>query len=165
MTTSRHILLGGSGSTHQTTPRTWFNSHWQLITDGTCVLPALCPCGPGPEVVGLIGFMPTWVHWRVVPWRTTNCFYVLWSNLCGWVFQANTVMFPKKHISLVPLSKNPVKQSHVGLVFCLVMCLWGGSIASMRVSHSNVSDSATPWTVAHQAPLSMEFCRQEYWSS
>ena len=23
---------------------------------------------------------------------------------------------------------------------------------------------ATPWTVAHQAPLSMGFCRQEYWS-
>ena len=22
----------------------------------------------------------------------------------------------------------------------------------------------TPWTVAHQAPLSMGFCRQEYWS-
>ena len=21
-----------------------------------------------------------------------------------------------------------------------------------------------PWTIAHQAPLSMEFCRQEYWS-
>jgi len=28
-----------------------------------------------------------------------------------------------------------------------------------------VSNSfATPWTVAHQAPLSMEFSRQEYWS-
>ena len=26
------------------------------------------------------------------------------------------------------------------------------------------SDSATPWTVAHQAPLSMGFSRQEYWS-
>ena len=24
--------------------------------------------------------------------------------------------------------------------------------------------SATLWTVAHQAPLSMEFCREEYWS-
>ena len=24
--------------------------------------------------------------------------------------------------------------------------------------------SATPWTVAHQAPLSMRFSRQEYWS-
>ena len=23
---------------------------------------------------------------------------------------------------------------------------------------------ATPWTVAHQAPLSLEFSRQEYWS-
>ena len=25
-------------------------------------------------------------------------------------------------------------------------------------------DSATPWTVTHQAPQSMEFSRQEYWS-
>ena len=32
------------------------------------------------------------------------------------------------------------------------------------VSHSVVSDSANPWTVAHQAPLSIEFSRQEYWS-
>ena len=27
-----------------------------------------------------------------------------------------------------------------------------------------MSDSATPWTVALQAPLSMGFSRQEYWS-
>ena len=27
-----------------------------------------------------------------------------------------------------------------------------------------MSDSETPWTVARQAPLSMEFFRQEYWS-
>ena len=32
------------------------------------------------------------------------------------------------------------------------------------VSHSVVSDSVTPWTVAQQAPLSMEFSRQGYWS-
>ena len=33
------------------------------------------------------------------------------------------------------------------------------------LSPSVVSDSfATLWTVAHQAPLSMEFARQEYWS-
>ena len=32
-------------------------------------------------------------------------------------------------------------------------------------SHSVASDSfATPWTVARQAPLSMGFPRQEYWS-
>ena len=27
-----------------------------------------------------------------------------------------------------------------------------------------VFNSVTPWTVAHQAPLSMEFSKQEYWS-
>jgi len=27
-----------------------------------------------------------------------------------------------------------------------------------------VSDSAAAWTVARQAPLSLEFSRQEYWS-
>ena len=31
-------------------------------------------------------------------------------------------------------------------------------------SHSVVSDSATPWTAAYQAPTSMGFSRQEYWS-
>ena len=43
----------------------------------------------------------------------------------------------------------------------------------MRYSHtikyiacmlSHVQLLATPWTLAHQAPLSMEFSRQEYWS-
>ena len=31
-------------------------------------------------------------------------------------------------------------------------------------SLSRVRLSATPWTVAHQASLSMEFSKQEYWS-
>ena len=34
----------------------------------------------------------------------------------------------------------------------------------MSDSHSVVNDSATLWTVAYQAPLSMGFSRQEYWS-
>ena len=35
---------------------------------------------------------------------------------------------------------------------------------SESVSHSVMPDSATLWTTAHQAPLSTEFSRQEYWS-
>ena len=35
---------------------------------------------------------------------------------------------------------------------------------SESVSCSVMSDSATPWTIAHQAHLSIEFSRQEYWS-
>ena len=34
----------------------------------------------------------------------------------------------------------------------------------MCVSHSVISASVTPWTVAHLIALSMEFSRQEYWS-
>ena len=39
-----------------------------------------------------------------------------------------------------------------------LVCMHACSVASV------VSDSATPWTVARQAPLSMGLSRQEYWS-
>ena len=38
-------------------------------------------------------------------------------------------------------------------------------LCACTLSHfSSIQLSATPWTVAHQAPLSMGFSRQEYWS-
>ena len=41
---------------------------------------------------------------------------------------------------------------------CVCMCVW-------VLSHfSSVQLFTTLWTVAYQAPLSMEFSRQEYWS-
>ena len=45
--------------------------------------------------------------------------------------------------------------------FCLLCALFCTCVLS-RFSH--VQLFATPWTVAHQAPLSMVFSRQEYWS-
>ena len=38
------------------------------------------------------------------------------------------------------------------------------SFLHLSVTSSVMSDSMTPWTVAHQAPLSMGLLRQEYWS-
>ena len=38
---------------------------------------------------------------------------------------------------------------------CCCCCCWVASV---------MSDSATPWTAAYQAPPSMGLCRQEYWS-
>ena len=35
---------------------------------------------------------------------------------------------------------------------------------SVCVNHSVVSDSVTTWTIVHQAPLSIEFSRQQNWS-
>ena len=44
----------------------------------------------------------------------------------------------------------------MSLILSSMMCM---------LSHlSHVQLFATLWTVAHQAPLSMEFFRQEYWS-
>ena len=43
--------------------------------------------------------------------------------------------------------------------------LWPTSSSRVKSSHSVVSSSLRPqWTVAHQAPPSMGFSRQEYWS-
>ena len=43
--------------------------------------------------------------------------------------------------------------------------LWNFPGRNTRVkSLSHVQLFGTPWTVAYQAPLSMEFPRQEYWS-
>ena len=55
------------------------------------------------------------------------------------------------------------------------LCPWSGKqrwtygkhayiIWSESVNCSDVSDSIIPWTVTHQASLSMGFSRQEYWS-
>ena len=43
---------------------------------------------------------------------------------------------------------------------CVYLCLLKVKVKSL----SRVWLFATPWTVAHQAPLSMGFSRQEYWS-
>ena len=40
----------------------------------------------------------------------------------------------------------------------------GEGSVHVRQSLSRVQLFTTPWTVAHQAPLSMEFSRQEHWS-
>ena len=42
--------------------------------------------------------------------------------------------------------------------------IYGSVQFSSVQSLSRVQLFATPWSVAHQAPLSMEFSRQEYWS-
>ena len=53
---------------------------------------------------------------------------------------------------------SPGKNTGVGCPFLLQ---W---IKVKMKSLSCVQLSATPWTAAHQAPLSMGFSRQEYWS-
>ena len=46
----------------------------------------------------------------------------------------------------------------------LAKARWHAASISESVSHSVMSNSVTPWTVAHQAPPSMGFSRQGYWN-
>ena len=65
-------------------------------------------------------------------------------------------------ISAVPKKKNTrvtveERSTIFGFrVWCVCVCVC--------VSCLVMSDSVTPWTVAHQAPLSIGFSRQEYWN-
>ena len=46
------------------------------------------------------------------------------------------------------------------IFLCVYVC-----VCACMLSHFSCAQLfVTPWTVAHQAPLSMRFSRQEYWS-
>ena len=49
---------------------------------------------------------------------------------------------------------------YTSLFFNFLFCIERKKVRSL----GRVQLFATPWTVAHQAPPSMEFSRQEYWS-
>ena len=56
---------------------------------------------------------------------------------------------------------------NLSVCVCLKVYVGGRYVmgnSKVKSSRSVVSNFATPWTVACQAPLSMEFSRQEYWS-
>ena len=55
---------------------------------------------------------------------------------------------------------SPGKNTGVGCHF-LLQCM---KVKSESEELSRVQPSATPWTAAYQAPPSMGFSRQEYWS-
>jgi len=57
--------------------------------------------------------------------------------------------------------KQQFKRRNFFLCYVEKICM---CIISLRYSLSHMQVFATPWTVAHQAPLSMGFSRQEYWS-
>ena len=60
----------------------------------------------------------------------------------------------------VPVKESPASSADllVFLALCHLVCVCVPS------HFTHVQLCATPWTIAHQAPLSMEFFRQGYWS-
>ena len=71
---------------------------------------------------------------------------------------------------LLPISLATNNVEHLSYAYLLSTYLFAEISVQIHcqyyyvLSHSIVSDSETPWTVAQQAPLSGRFSRQEYWS-
>ena len=64
-------------------------------------------------------------------------------------FQASVSFVKEMQVGGIPLGLTPTYP-------CVCVCVLG--------CFSRVQLFATPWTAAHQAPLSIGFSRQEYWS-
>ena len=64
--------------------------------------------------------------------------------------------------TLLPLQCQAVLED---VCVCVCVCMRACMCVCTHVRAPSVmSNSVIPWTVAHQAPLSMEFPRQEHWS-
>ena len=85
------------------------------------------------------------------------------------IFERNYIAFSTITVSVyilsnsVPFSPHPCQTFHFFLFEFFVFLIKLFSSYD-DVSCSVVSDSVIPWTVAHQAPLSLDFSKQEYGS-
>ena len=136
--------------------------------------------------------MPTGIAWLLVnKTKLYSCFikiinistnWLLLSYLCFWFFVWNSAFVISFHklvnnrflqscLTLCnPITGSPPGSSVPGILQARTpewvaislsnACKWKVTVKSL----SHVQLLATPWTVPHQAPPSMWFSRQEYWS-
>ena len=88
--------------------------------------------------------------------------FLYYTKKAKLLHKEHNVLF--RMFQLIPPGVKVLKVSTVGL-FCDLRGVCVCVCVCVCVSHSVMSDSLwPPWTTAHQAPLSMEFSRQEYWT-
>ena len=118
----------------------------------TCV----CQCGLTPKQSKLLGV--DWLISKVARSHGSIVFIKHASSVLtqGEVCGCNTDFFPLvvMSVTFLPLHCSPFPS--VSILHILPWKKWKCE------SLSHVQLFATPWTVAHQVPLSMEFSRQEY---
>ena len=104
----------------------------------------------------------------LTPHILVSLFIHFYSTFIYYIYSVRIKKKKKKNLLkisrfLLILTTNPGNL----LNFSKFLLLLPGTLAILSSQHSSQSCVrlfATPWTVAHQAPLSVEFSRQEYWS-
>ena len=85
-----------------------------------------------------------WSPWKTADTSNSPCQK---TQVGRWMFHFPTISQPRDW------GRQPNYSQYMSEETCLPACVL-----------SHVRLFVTPWTLAHQAPLSMEFSRQEYWS-
>ena len=127
-------------------------------------------------------FQLTWLFLHAVwrPWFAYHWSYKYWMSLhfpfiCALMFQSPSPSAAAKSLQSCPTLCDPIDGSPPGSPVPGI--LQARTLESVAISFSSawkwkvkvkslsrVQPSATPWTVSFQAPPSMGFSRQEYWS-
>ena len=91
----------------------------------------------------------------------------LWIRAKFFHWVSRFSIMKKETLELLRLHKHVTQflQFSLYICVCVCVCVYNIHIYACMLSHfSHVWLFATPWTAACQAPLSMEFSRQEYWN-
>ena len=115
------------------------------------------------------------------PFSCVRLFVTLWTvahqdpwsmGFSRWEYWSGSPYPPPGHLPNLGIEPttllSPASANFFFFFFFITSTIWEAQVhpklQSTKWSHSVVSDSVIPWTVAHQAPPPMEFSRQEYWS-
>ena len=127
--------------------------------------PAPAPT-PAPETPRLAGrFKSSYSAASVFPAMALTaevCLSFWCASFMTWVFTLKLLSVCTSHLQSLP-TEGLVHFCQPSRCMVYLSDTCNQVLESVNVS-SVMSDSATPWTAAHQTRLSMGFCRQEYWS-
>ena len=110
----------------------------------------------------------SWRFWEQLPHSSCG------SLSLRRIFEGDIVEWTRISVTVVSHQATSGTHRHApppSILNCLHLHLWSQKVwvaclvrVCMLGLFSRVQLCVTPWTVAHQAPLSMGFSRQEYWS-
>ena len=131
---------------------------------------------PVDSTIPLLGLYPHKIVWDVYRDSAMRmCVWALFLMVIGWKLMLPAAAAAAKSLQSCPTLCDPIDGSPPGSTVPGI--LQARTPESVAISFSNawkwkvkvkslsrVWLFETPWTAAHQAPLSMGFSRQEYWS-
>ena len=129
-----------------------YSNRYSILLDNSQCWYSVFTWLPGPQTWLLHQCPGEFLGLRVLKWEL--CFLAHWNTSC---LLSGPTSRPLPGFSMSQPGNN-ILISWFGKFYCC----WKVKVKVKSLSH--VQLFSTPWTVAHQAPPSMGFSKQEYWS-